>query len=1552
MGNAENINSLYDVAIIGMVGRFPGADDLNQFWENLRNGVESITFFSDEELLEAGVDPDLLSDPNYVKANAIVSGVDRFDARFFGINPREATMMDPQQRVFLEYAELALESAGYDAERYDGRIGMYAGKSRSTYLLNNLYSSQSRVGTAGVFQVAISNDKDFLATQVSYRLNLQGPSFTVQTACSTSLVAVHLACQSLLNRECDMVMVGGISLGVPQIAGYLYQQGGIPSPDGHCRPFDARAQGTVGGNGVGIVVLKRLADALEDGDTIHAVIKGSAINNDGARKIGFTAPSEDGQMEVITEALAVADVGPETITYVEAHGTGTALGDPIEMAALTRVFRASTAAKGFCGLGSVKSNIGHLDAAAGVASLIKTVLALKHKQLPPSLHFTEPNPKIDLANSPFYVNAELQDWKTDGRPRRAGVSSFGIGGTNAHVVLEEAPPAPPTDPGRGEHLLVLSAKTEEALEKATANLAAHLRQHPEVNLADVTYTLQVGRRPFAHRRILACKDVADAAMALETLDPKRVFTAFEEPRHRPLFFMFPGQGAQYVNMGRGVYEGESLFRATVDHSVALLESLMGFDLLDILYPDPGREAAATERLNQTAVAQPALFVIEYALAKLWQAWGLKPHGMIGHSIGEVVAACLAGVFTLENALKLIVQRGQLIQQLPGGLMLSAPLAEAEIQPFLSDQLSLAAVNGPRLCTVSGSDSAIDTLQAQLKSQGVNYRRLDTSHAFHSATVEPILDEFAACVERAAPNPPHIPFVSNVTGAWITAGEATDPRYWAKHLRQTVRFADGLRMLLAEEDQVLLEVGPNRTLSTLARQQQAQAAFTSLPHPLDRRADYPFLLTTLGRLWLSSIKIDWRAVYGDERRRRVSLPTYPFARDRYWIEPPERTDEIRARHQSLDKKPDIADWFYTPSWKRSTLPDFFELGDWVEQKSCWLVFRDECELGSQLAKRLEQTDQDVITVMVGKEFRRVSEGAYTLNPRRRDDYDALISELGEIDKHPQIIVHLWNVTPPDHAQSGFELFERAQDLGFYSLLFLAQALGSGKQQVADSLHIGVVSNNLQEVIGGEMLRPEKATLLGPCRVIPQEYSSITCCSIDIVVPESGTRQEEELIERLIEELAARPPDTVVAYRGKHRWVQAFEPVRLDDTKGQRLLRKRGIYLITGGLGGIGLVLAEYLAQTVQAKLVLTGRSAFPARDEWKRWLATHDDQDSTSRKIKKLQALEELGAEILVLSADVTNQEQMQAAVAQAYERLGTIHGVIHTAGVAGGGMIQLKTPETAAGVWAPKVKGTFVLDAIFRDTELDFLVLFSSLTSILGDFGQVDYCAANAFLDAFAHRNASRHAPFTISVNWDAWQEVGMAVDTAMPLEFQQWRQEGIKQGILPKEGVDVLGRILSRRLRQVLVSTRDLHALLEQRKVLAASNLLEELEKARPSQPTYPRPALGNAYVAPTNEIEQTIAGIWQDLFSVEQVGVHDNFFDLGGHSLLLVQMQSKLQADFGHDITVVQLFEHPTIHDLAEYLSQPQTEKPTFVHIEERGQKYRAALKRQRQQKRRHVP
>jgi acyl transferase domain-containing protein len=920
MNNNDQEKNKFDdndeIAIIGINGRFPGAKNVEQFWKNLRNGIESISHFTDEELLATGIDPDLLNNPNYVKAASIIEDVDLFDAAFFGFTPREAEITDPQHRLFLESAWEALESAGYDSESYDGKIGVFAGVTNSNYLFINLASNEELMQSVDSFNIFIGNEKDNLSTQTSYKLNLTGPSINVQNNCSTSLIAVHLACQSLLNGESDIALAGGVSIAkLPQKSGYHYQDGVIHSSDGHCRTFDAKAQGTVFGDGLGIVVLKRLDDAVNDGDFIHAVIKGSAINNDGSLKVGYTAPSVNGQREVILEALALAGVEPDTISYIEAHGTATPLGDPIEIKALTQAFRSSTNQKTFCAIGSVKTNIGHLDTAAGVTGLIKTVLALKHQQIPPSLHFEKPNPEIDFANSPFYVNTKLSEWETNGLPRRAGVSSFGVGGTNAHVILEEAPVVETCHgaslQSRPWQLILLSAKTSTALETATANLATYLQQHPNINLPDVAYTLQVGRRAFEHRRIVVCKDLKDAVNLLKNQEPERVFSNHWQPNRCPVIFMFPRQGSEYTNMGRELYEVEATYRRHIDSCAKILQPHLGLDIRELLFPQSETMETASQKLKQSDIAQSALFAVEYALAELLMSWGVSPEAMIGDGIGEYVAAAIAGVFSLEDALAIVANQGQL----------------------------------------------------QL-------------------------------LKKVQLNPPCIRFISHVTGSWITDAQATNLNYWSQSLQQTENFSESISQLLQQFEGVFIEVGPGANLSTITKQHldinAKQHVLTCLSQ--EQLSDVSFLLEILGKLWLFGVEIDWSGFYTEEQRHRLPLPTYPFERQRYWIEAKKPGKNNNQTSGSLIKKPDIADWFYIPFWKPSLPPVQLNNEELLPEKYCILVFIDECGLGINLVKRLKKQNRNVITVKIGDEFQQIGESEYTVNPVNHQDYDVLFQEL--------------------------------------------------------------------------------------------------------------------------------------------------------------------------------------------------------------------------------------------------------------------------------------------------------------------------------------------------------------------------------------------------------------------------------------------------------------------------------------------------------------------------------------------------------------------------------
>ena len=961
-------------------------------------------------------------------------------------------------------------------------------------------------------------------------------AFNVQTACSTSLLAVAVAADALVSHQCDMALAGGICVRVPEVSGYYFEPGGIFSPDGHCRVFDQRGQGVVFGNGAGVVVLKRLENAIAEGDAIYAVLKGWAVNNDGASKISFSAPGMRGQMDVIIKAHERAGITPESIGYVEAHGTGTPLGDPIEIAALTQAFRTRTNKKGFCAVGSVKSNIGHLDPAAGIASLIKTVQALRHKEIPPSLNCDSPNPAIDFASSPFYVNTKLTEWKAGKWPRRAGVSAFGIGGTNVHLVVEEAELRPMKGSSRPYQVLPLSARSASALESAVANLIDYLDQNPDVDCADMAYTLQTGRKMFQHRLAIVHQSTEDLMKALTTRDPSRMLMVSEPPKERPVAFMFSGQGSQYPLMARGLYESEPVFRAYIDRCSELLKPQLGEDLRDLLYPAVDGEDAA-RRLSQTRVTQPALFALEFSLAQLWMSWGILPQAMIGHSIGEYVAACVSGVFSLEDGLALVAERGRLMQELPCGSMVAIPMAESDILPLLNDELVLAAINEPTSCVASGPNPAIEKLEARLSQLGLAHRRLHTSHAFHSRMMEPVLAPFAARVAQIQLRTPSIPWISNVTGDWIKPCEAIDPGYWVNHLRQPVRFADGVRRLLEEPERILLEVGPGDNLISFARRHPNHAAtqlfLPSLRHPLRLHADSSFLLKSLAQLWLSGTNVNWKAVHASEDRLRVHLPKYPFERQRYWVEPP----DSEADSVSIIKEANLSDWFYLPSWEYTIFPDAQVS---TPTPSRWLVFEDELGVAAAVGNRLRDQQKVVVSVRMAERYTQLGPHAYEIDPEDRSHYLRLMNELGSRDLLPDRILQLWNIGPADHDEQKPECFADHQRLGFYSLLYIAHSLI--KSKTTKVIEVGVVSSGLHGITGQEQLCASRATLIGACKSISQEYPNIVCRSIDII---PGEQIEESLARNLIAELETESTHPVIGFRGGQRWVQVFQPLNLDE-----------------------------------------------------------------------------------------------------------------------------------------------------------------------------------------------------------------------------------------------------------------------------------------------------------------------------------------------------------------------------------------------------------------------
>ncbi len=881
------------IAVVGMAARLPGANTVSAFWDNLRRGEESIVTLSAETLRTQGIGDDVLANPAYVRRAPLLDGVDEFDAEFFGFTPQAARMTDPQHRLFLQCAYHALEDAGCDPAQFDGSIGVYGASSASGYLAYNLMSHHNLSTIMGqgmnmeLIGLTFQNDKDFLATRVSHQFNLRGPSLSVQTACSSSLVALHLACQSLLNGECDMALAGGVSIRIPHNVGYWYEQGSIVSPAGHCRPFDVRADGTVFGSGVAVVALKPLHAAIDDGDRIHAVIRGSAINNDGSMKIGYTAPNPAAQADVIAEALAVADVDPSSISYVETHGTGTPLGDPVEIEGLRRAFGVSDATRpGPCILGSVKSNIGHLEVASGIAGLIKTILCLQHRAIPATLHFTSPNPELRLDQGPFVVGTEYRPWEWDG-VRRAGVSSFGVGGTNVHVVLEEAPQAPARQSRPGPQVLLLSARTAEGLRALRSDLAGQLAGPDAPDLSDVAFTL-AGRPTEKLRAAAVVHDHEHAARVLEAVEHDNVFegesieSIVAAESGSRVVFLFPGQGAQHAAMARGLYESEPVFAEHFDRCATGFRDELGIDLRAEVFEGRGANLARTDH------AQPALFAVEYALAALAGFYGISPAALAGHSIGEYVAATLAGVFDLPTAITAVSARARLMHAAPRGVMLAVALSPDDIAGQLPPGLDIAAVNDPGNCVVSGAGEAMSELEDRLAQQGVPARRMRTSHAFHSSSMDSVLPEFEEILRGLTLRAPHTPLLSNTTGTWMTADEATDPARWARQIRATVRFSDQLDTVLADPHRVLVEVGPGGSLTASAARQprwsDQHRAVRLMRHQLQNRDDRDAFLLALGQLWSAGIDADWTRLRTAERALRVTLPGYPFARQKYWVEP--------------------------------------------------------------------------------------------------------------------------------------------------------------------------------------------------------------------------------------------------------------------------------------------------------------------------------------------------------------------------------------------------------------------------------------------------------------------------------------------------------------------------------------------------------------------------------------------------------------------------------------------------------------------------------------------
>jgi acyl transferase domain-containing protein/acyl carrier protein len=1469
-------NEKEGIAVIGMAGRFPGAENLEQYWHNICNGVESISYFSDDEVLKSGIDRELIKKSNFIKARGVLDDTDLIDARLFGLHAREAALMDPQHRLFLECAWKAFESAGYCPDNHQGRVGVFGGSSMNTYMLNNLADLIKNIESVESLQISIGNDKDSLTTEVAYRLNLKGPAVTIQSSSSTSLTAVHYACQSLLNYESNMALAGGVSIHFPEKSGYLYMEGGTTSSDGHCRTFDVAADGFVAGHGVGVVLLKRVADALADGDEIWAVIKGSAVNNDGAVRVSYMAPGVEGQSKVFAMAQAIAGVEPGDIGYIEAHGTGTKVGDPIEMASLRQVFRAVTNKKNFCAIGSVKPNIGHLDSAAGIAGFIKTVLMLKYQKLPPQINFREPNPELDLENSPFYINTELRDWESV--YRIAGVNSFGMGGTNAHVIMAEPPKVSPSHHQKSAVLLVLSAKTEQALDTVTRNLACYLEANPQLNLNDVSYTLYTGRKKFEYRRTLVCEDHHDAVQMLKEPAPGRVFTdGTEGVEKRLLFFLFPADlafgGKSLGTLISDINREVPLFKSHLDACLECVNSFLttDTDLKEIFY-GPAQERVGTSLLEtkEKTLTPLVLFIIEYAFTQVLLDWGLKPQGILGQGVGEYVAACVSGVMSLQDALNLVMQINNL---------------------------------GNHLCPIK-----------------------------LSSLKEPV-----------------IPFLSGQSGNWTTKEEATDPLYWQQQ-HQGFRLPERVKGLLADSPAIILEVSPGaESMDEIKQIMMAQElaskqhlVLSCIPQGHPYRTAYAAFLETVGRLWLAGCNPEGEKLYQGEGSicRRIPLPTYPFEYKSHWIQPT-RTDKkgVEAEIQLGNQKKALKDWFYVPDWKRE---DWNGGADLVKRDSpYWIFIPEQLEdngekvesLLHQCMRVFKEQNSQTIVISCGRSYAKLAPDHYQINSLVYADYEMLSEDLNRSDLLPGNIVDFRSLTLMERGDAHSERVGFLDDClahGFHSVLFLVKALE--KYHLRKDLLLTVVSCRTLDVSGAEPISPEKATLIGACKVIPQEYS-IVCHYLDIVAPTPGSAQEKQLVTQLTQAVmfdkaasGVTIENQVAAYRGGQRFLWALEAVKpLIGPGHQSLVKVGGVYLILGGLGTIGYCFAKSLARYGRVRLAIVGSTPLPEEEQWNDWLVAHGEDEATSLKIKKLQALQKMDCEVVYIKADLLNVEQMKEVLRDIKTRFAKLDGVIDAAGTVNDQIFKpIRCTDCSATIHEPssnlktKWQGLYVLEEVLTEERLDFCLLCSSLSALLGGLGLAEYAAGNLFMDAFVARCNQVSGSSWISVNWDAF--------AATSRQYRDFGTPLLDLAITAEEAEEVAIRLLTNYpLRsQYLISTSDLFERYQKWTAAGRQDLSPVLageqtakkEKNVSMDTSLPRPALQNSYIAPQTKLEKELAKVWAKVLGLQSVGIQDNFFELGGNSLVGIELISQIKDLYDCEISSVDIYESPTIKMLSELI------------------------------------
>lgn len=1482
MGMMLNKYTGLEIAIIGIAGKFPGAKDVFEFWENIKRGKECLTHFSEAELKDDGVDERLINSAAYIRSAMVLEEKGYFDSNFFNYAPQEAAIMTPHARMLHECVWTAIEDAGIYDDIKNVPVALIAGASANFewQVHSKLMGPNDNVDS---FRSSILSTTKYMNTLVAYNLDLKGPAIYIDTACSTSLTGVHLACRSLLTGDAKIAIAGGVTINSRRTQGYLYQQEGALSEDGHCKAFNSNASGTIGGEGAAFVVLKKLQDAINDGDRIYSIIKGSAINNDGRRKVGFTAPSIDGQSECIRIAHRMAKVASETIGYIEAHGSGTKLGDPIELMALKKAF--DNGKEFSAALATVKSNIGHLDAAAGTAGLLRAVLSIWHKTIPPAVYSNDPLPDLKWGTNGFYLNAELKPWpQKDNLPLRAGISSFGFGGTNAHLVLEEAPQQKIADKERKYNLLTISAQTENSLSQFQERLTAFLSGSEGLNLSDVCYTLQTARKQYDYRKSFVFED-RQGLLKLLQADSSHSYQR-SKSRKDSVVFLFSGLGSQYQGMCQHLYENEPLFTQYVNECFQYIKSIAGIDLQPLLYPSqplsPNHDA-----YSQIDIGQYLVFTIEYSLAKLLMEWGVQPDYMVGYSFGEYVAACISGVFSLQDAIKIVCKRAELIMSTTAGLMLSIPLTRKEIKPLLNNDISLSIDNGPS-CVVSGSKTAIIALERTLKDQRLMVTYLNANHAVHSHLMDPILENLKLFIQTIQINKPAIPYISNVTGDWITIEDITDSDYWARHLRQTVEFSTAIERLTIKKNLLCIEIGTGNEISALVNRvfesKGIDAIAINMVRPENNNiSDYRYLLNRLGYLWSLGINVDWKSYYQNDSRQKLSLPTYCFEKIQYQTEVNLAESVIKGFHlpdSSSNTEP--WDWIYYPIWKKS----FIESSSTVD-KRCYVIFSLEHAFTSMLKQMLAQRGDEVIEVMIGSGFERVSTKKFIIHPAQLDDYKLLFKQLEQEGMSVTDIVHTWSMGVD---QLVAPLYEDAEALDW--IYFSIQKIIKGLLYVnnIDGKHISVLTDRLHKVLGDEEMSYSSSLVLGIINVLPQEFN-VTCSNIDINLSERTNAS----FTKLAAEIQNRSSERVIAIRNGNRWLLDYQKVANPIRENAAQLKKGGVYLVTGGLGKIGYVLVQYLLKEYQAKVVILGRSKPGPEIN------------------QKLNSLKEISSDVTYFSVDIASILQLREVKSDIEATIGPVCGIIHAAGIIDHSYYELiedLTINKSLYLFSPKLRGIENIYKLYKDAALDFVWITSSLAAIVGGLSYASYSAANLFMDYFL-LSKEKELP-----NWKCI-DLG-ALDLASDVN----NTGNLKQTHLSANDICRLFEwSLSVKDQGLLIVTKgDLHKIINgifasrKRSYLKTDFHVEQIRKIE-------RPNLVNDYKPPITSMQKRIVEMIEYLFGIGEIGIEDNFFELGGDSLKALVLIRRIKSELNVSLSVNDIFKQGNAEQIAALVEDVQS-------------------------------